>query len=85
MVALLVAGVKPVHAPHAGVGVIVYPVIAEPLLAGAVQLKLTCPDSPVAVAVAANPVDGGASGIAAFDGGEAALVPAPFVAVYVNV
>jgi hypothetical protein len=55
------------------------------LLAGAVQLKLTCPDSPVAVAVAANPVDGGASGIAAFDGDEAALVPAPFVAVYVNV
>jgi hypothetical protein len=60
-------------------------VIAEPLLAGAVQLKLTCPDSPVAVAVAAAPVVGGASGIAAFEAGEAALVPTPFVAVYLNV
>jgi hypothetical protein len=82
---LLLLGVKPVQPPQVGVGVIVYPVIAEPLLAGAVQLKLTCPDVPVAVAEGVPGVPGNVPGVAELDADEDKPGPAAFVALTVNV
>jgi hypothetical protein len=82
---LLMAGIKPVQPPHAGDGVIVYPLIDAPLLAAAVHVKLTFPNVPVAVAEGVPGAPGTAPGMAEFEAGEDPLVPAPFVAVYVNV
>jgi hypothetical protein len=42
-VALVVVEVTPVHPEHAGEGITVYPLIADPLVAGAVQLTTIVP------------------------------------------
>jgi len=74
-----------VHTLFPGVEVTLYPVIAAPPSnAGAVQVIVERPDSaPVARTPLAAP--GTVDGVAVFDGSDAVLVPALFVAVTVNV
>jgi hypothetical protein len=83
-VAGLVAGVTPVQPPHAGDGITVYPLIADPLLAGAVQETLTVPLL-LATPLTAPGAPGGSAGVIPLDAAEAAPAPEPLVAVTVKV
>ena len=80
-----------VQVPPAGLEVTVYPVMAEPpLLAGSVQVTVTCGAEPLAIPVtsAAEPMVGAWATVAAVTlalADEAVLVPSPLVAVTVKV
>ena len=83
-VADAVVGVTPVQPPHAGEGITVYPVIAEPLAAGAVQVRPTVP-LVLAVAFTVVGAPGTAMSVWLPDATEAVPVPITLVAVTVNV
>lgn len=83
-------GVSPPHVGHSGTGVIEYPMIAAPLLAGDLHLM---PIEPFAFSVAttspgASGGDAGGGGtgmVTSLDAPEAVLAPTEFVAATVNV
>ena len=83
-VALVVVEVTPVHPEHAGDGLTVYPVIADPLVAGAVQLTVTVPVL-LATPLTAPGAPGGSAGMTAPDAADAVPVPTELVAVTVKV
>jgi hypothetical protein len=83
-VAGLLAGVTPVQLPHAGDGITVYPVIADPLAAGAVQVTDMLPLL-FTVALTAVGAPGSSAGVIPLDAAEAAPVPNALVAVTVKV
>jgi hypothetical protein len=83
-VADAVVEVTPVQPPHAGDGITVYPVIADPLAAGAVQVRLTVPLL-LAVALTAVGAPGTAMSVWLAEAAEADPVPIPLVAVTVKV
>jgi hypothetical protein len=83
-VAGLLVGVTPVQPPHAGDGITVYPVIAEPLVAGAVQLTVMLPLL-FTVALTAVGAAGGSAGVTAFDAPEYGPQPCAFSATAVKV
>ena len=75
---------EPVTVRPPGDTVTVYEVIAEPpSVAGGA--KVTTASVPTAVAATLVGTPGGPSGVTAFDGADAALVPEPFMAVTAKV
>jgi hypothetical protein len=83
-VAGLPVGVTPVQPPHAGDGITVYPVIADPLAAGAVQETLTVPLL-LAVALTAVGAPGAVAGVTPADAAEATPAPITLAAVTLKV
>ncbi len=83
----LAVDVSPVQPEQAGVGVRVYPVMAEPPLFGAVQVTVAWPLSPATTTVGADGAVGVVEGTTPPTGPatEAALVPPALVAVTVKV
>jgi len=85
-VAEVVVEVVPVHDAHAGVGVIVYPVIAEPpVLVGAVHVTVADPDAFPLVTVVMTGLLNAGRGMRIELDVPAAPAPALFVAVKLNV
>jgi hypothetical protein len=82
--AVAVVEVTPVQPKHAGDGITVYWLIADPLVAGAVQLTWMLPLlSQYDVRLVGAP--GTSAGVTGLDADDAAPVPIPLVAVTVNV